>query len=588
MDRERSELAGDIRVALGLALVLGSIWALRDWSSLAALRLPDADDVMRLQQVRDWLGGQAWGDLTQYRLGAGLPMHWSRVADLGPALLIMAAMPLLGGHAAEVLAVVVWPILLFACALALIGRITRRLDAGAARTAMVVAAIAYPATTIFLPGRIDHHGLQLVLLLGATLAATATPTLRNGTILGVLAATSLVVGMETMPLFAVLGAWSLGGWALSSGEGDRRIVGIGIGTLLGLAIGATGFAGWHWRYPACDGFTLQAASGLAIMAIVPLVIAPLGWRARSPRSRLAVVAIVSLIAITLAHWAAPSCEAPYGQVPPLLRRLWLDHVGEAQSVLTAPLATVVGYLGVMLAGIAASVWLVHRHADRNAVLVLALQCAAVAIGAVQLRGAYTGAMLGAPALAVLIDAARRRGTLALVTAWLVSAGMLYPLLAQAVPSTSTGSRAGGPVRDGAPIASACASPAMMATLARLPAGMVMAPIDIAPWGIAATPHRFVAGPYHRNTAGNVAMYRFFLGEPGAARAIAGRWAVRYILYCDGDLGVASAPGSMADLLAKEKIPRWLKPLNEPHASLFAVIGSPTAATPPRPDRAETR
>lgn len=588
MNRERSELAAELRVALGLALVLGIVWALRDWSSLAALRLPDTDDVMRLQQVRDWLGGQAWGDLTQYRLGAGLPMHWSRVADLGPALLITAATPLLGSHAAEVLAVVVWPILLFACALGLIGQIARRLNAGAARTAMVVAAIAYPVTTIFLPGRVDHHGLQLVLLLGATLAAIGTPMVRNGAIIGVLAATSLVVGMETMPFFAVLGAWSLGAWALSPGEGDRRITGIGIGTLGGLAIGVVGFAGWQWRYPACDGFTLQAASGLAIMAIAPLAIAPIGRRTRSTRGRLATVAIVALVALALARSAAPSCAAPYGQVPPVLRRLWLDHVGEAQSVFAAPPAMVVGYLGVMLAGAAASVWLIRRHPSRTAALLLALQCTALAVAAVQLRGAYSGAMLGAPALAILIGAARRRGTLLLVVAWGVSAGMLYPMVAQVVTRPSVGSSAGAPSRPETTTVSACASPAMIATLAQLPAGMVMAPIDIAPWGIAATPHRFVAGPYHRNTAGNLAMYRFFLGKPSLAQGIARRWAVRYILYCDVDLGSAPASGSMAQRLASGEIPRWLKPLNGPHASLFAVIEEPADSAAQHPERAETR
>lgn len=584
MDEKHPSRTADL-FALTLALVLGLAWSLRDWPALRTLRLPDTDDVMRLQQVRDWLGGQAWRDLTQHRLGNGLPMHWSRVADLGPALLIVVATPLLGVHGAEVLAVVVWPVLLFACALVLVGRITQRLDDGAARTAIIVAAIAYPATTIFVPGRIDHHGLQLVLLLGATLAAMGRPTLRNGAIIGGLAATSLVVGMETMPFFGVLGGASLLTWAVAAREDGGRLVGIGIGTLAGLAIGVVGFAGRQWRYPACDGFTLQAASGLAIMALVPLTVAPLGRWVTMARSRLAIIAVLSLVALVLARWAAPSCAAPYGQVPPLLRRLWLDQVGEAQSVFAAPPAIVFGYLGVMLAGVAASVWVVRRRPDRNAALLLALQCTSVAIAAVQLRGAYSGAMLGASALAIMIGAARRRGTLSLVAAWVVSAGMLYPLVAQAVTTSSAGSSS----RAGATAASVCTSPTMMATLARLPTGMVMAPIDVAPWGIAATSHRFVAGPYHRNTAGNLAMYRFFYGDPVSAQAIVHRWRVRYILYCDGDLGIVPATSvSMAQRLATGRIPSWLKPLNGSNASLFAVIGTPADGTSQGPGRTGTR
>ena len=564
MDRRHPSRITDA-FALALAGLLGLAWSVRDRAALGALRLPDTDDVMRLQQIRDWLGGQAWGDLTQYRLGAGVPMHWSRLADLGPALLIETAAPLLGRHNAEVAAVTLWPILLFAVALALVGRIAGTLDRNASRTAIVVAAIAYPATTLFAPGRIDHHGLQLVLLLGATLAAMGMPSARNGAIVGVLAATSLVMGVETMPFFAVLGAAAMVGWARAPAEGRGRVLGLGIGTLAGLAIAVPGFAGWQWRYPACDGFTAQATTGLAILALAPLALAGLGARREtSVRARLAIVVLVSLAALALAGAQAPSCLSPYGQVPAVLRRLWLDQVGEAQSVLAAPFGTVVGYAGVMVVGVAASLLMVRREPDPDRVLLLALQATAVAITAVQLRGAYTGAMLGAPALALLIDVARRRGAPSLAAAWAVSAGMLYPLIADALPFA--------PAKPAATSAAVCASPAMIASLARRTPGMVMAPIDVAPWGIAATPHRFVAGPYHRNTAGNLAMYRFFYGGADQARAIARTWNVQYVLYCDGALGTRQ-PGadSMARRLTAGRRPKWLTPLDSPRGPLFEVV-----------------
>lgn len=36
------------------------------------------DDLMRLQQVRDWLAGQSWFDTTQYRVQPpeGISIHW--------------------------------------------------------------------------------------------------------------------------------------------------------------------------------------------------------------------------------------------------------------------------------------------------------------------------------------------------------------------------------------------------------------------------------------------------------------------------------------------------------------------------------
>ena len=54
------EPRADLLRALLLALGIGAVWALRDWSALTELRLSDTDDLMRLQQVRDWIGGQAF------------------------------------------------------------------------------------------------------------------------------------------------------------------------------------------------------------------------------------------------------------------------------------------------------------------------------------------------------------------------------------------------------------------------------------------------------------------------------------------------------------------------------------------------
>jgi len=131
-----------VALAAVIALLLCVVWTMRDWAALSALHLPDTDDVVRLQQIRDWLGGQAFGDLAQHRLGpGGLEMHWSRLPDLVPAAIIALLTPLTGPQGAELTAVIVWPALLFAAALALIGSIARALGTSGP-TAIVVAALA--------------------------------------------------------------------------------------------------------------------------------------------------------------------------------------------------------------------------------------------------------------------------------------------------------------------------------------------------------------------------------------------------------------------------------------------------------------
>jgi hypothetical protein len=148
-----------------------------------------------------------------------------------------------------------------------------------------------------------------------------------------------------------------------------------------------------------------------------------------------------------------------------------------------------------------------------------------------LRGAYAGALLAAPGLAAAIAAARAKGALRLSAAWAVSAGMLYPLAADAL----TPARAGT-----APARGDCASPAMLAALDALPAGTVMAPIDAGAFILAGTRQHVLAAPYHRNGEGNRAVYRFYLGSRGEAAAVARRFDVTYALGCATMPGPARA------------------------------------------------
>src|SRR5437868_12898428 len=61
------------------------------WPSILLFNLPDADDNMRLMQVRDLLHGQPWYDLRQHRMNspAGANIHWSRLVDLPIAALLL-------------------------------------------------------------------------------------------------------------------------------------------------------------------------------------------------------------------------------------------------------------------------------------------------------------------------------------------------------------------------------------------------------------------------------------------------------------------------------------------------------------------
>lgn len=578
-------IIGDGAVAIAIAAVLTMAWAWRDWANLAQLHLPDTDDAMRLQQIRDWLGGQPFRDVSQHRLGInGLAMHWSRLPDLVPAAIIAQLTPTLGVARAELVAVIAWPALLFATALALTGRIARALDPAIARTAMIVAAIGYPATTLFMPGRIDHHGLQIVLLLVIVRMLLMLPgrlaDYLGGAVIGLATCASLVIGMETAPFMLVAAFIIWLRWASGGPGGSLMSYGLALG--LSLAFARIILAPDGWAYPACDGFTRIAWQAAQAASFAPIALALFGSATGSPRDRIAASGLVALAAAAVLVPTARSCLNPYASVDPLLARLWLANVGEAQSIFTAPIDASLGYTGLMIIGLIASVASAWRRRSLIWVVIIAFQLTALLLCLVQLRGAYGGAILAAPALAAVITAARRRGPAWLAGAWIGSAGMLYPIAAQALATPPrappSAANAGGVV--------ACTSPTVIAALAKLPHGTVIAPMDLGAYGIAGTQHRFIAAPYHRNNAGNAAMYRLFLSGPAAARGIADAVRADYVVLCDDgfaslDPALRQDQRRLIGMLEQGRPPAWLVPTGHGTMPIPIFAVQHGLSTPPR-------
>jgi hypothetical protein len=169
------------------------------------------DDAMRLVEVRDLIAGQGWFDLMQHRLDPpGLPMHWSRVIDVPLAGLILALRPLLGSNGAEAAALVLWPTLLFGAALLLVAAVAKRMTDGANRhvaqlAGITLAALSAPALIHFRSGAIDHHNVQMVLLLCFLLFASGIGQSRlNAALAGLSAALSLAIGLEMLPAIAAV------------------------------------------------------------------------------------------------------------------------------------------------------------------------------------------------------------------------------------------------------------------------------------------------------------------------------------------------------------------------------------------------
>src|SRR3546814_3628032 len=124
------------KASRGWPFLLAAVWlacavwlVAQKWAAINGLGLPDTDDNLRLQQVRDWLAGQAWFDLRQHRMSPpeGADIHWSRLVDIPLAGLILLFKSFASAPFAERAAVAIAPLLPLGAAMVALAVIIRRL-----------------------------------------------------------------------------------------------------------------------------------------------------------------------------------------------------------------------------------------------------------------------------------------------------------------------------------------------------------------------------------------------------------------------------------------------------------------------------
>lgn len=556
-------------LAVALGTLLAALWTWSNWVTLSHLQLPDTDDMARLQQVRDWLSGQAWGDLVQHRLGDGVTgsLHWSRLADLG-----LAAWTLIAGERA---AVILWPATLYILFLAAAARLAIRLGGQASGgPAIIIAALAFPAISMFVPGRIDHHGLQILLSVLLVDSVVRPPSLRSGALAGLLVAISLAIGLETAPQVACAMA-ALGLLWVVDGARERPRL-LAFGAMLGSAT-------ILWRVVAqpsvwsplwCDGFTPASYDATLIAAGLFLIFGSLP--PLDQRFRLILGGAFGLTVLALAYHTSSICLAgPYGATDPLLRRLWMDRIQEARGLFAGRGPFIpIAFGALPILGTTAAAWWAWRKREKKWLIMLGFCVLALIVTLFQVRGASMAAALAIAPLAVTVAWVREHRPALTVPAWLAALGIVWNVVGTLLqPADAKPAKGAG-----------CDDWRTIEQLRALSAGTIVAPIDAGAYILALTPHRVLDAPYHRNNAGNRAAYDFWLTPTAQAQATAARWKIDYALYCPRGLGSIDlnreGPNGVAALLAKGQRPAWLQPLplKDSRAQLFRIL-PPTPSKP---------
>ena len=586
-------------VSVSFAQILGIgflICIVISWPSIKSVWLDgnfgDTDDAIRMVQVRDWLAGQAWHDLRAMRLDppGGVLMHWSRVVDLPVAALLRIFGLFAEPQAAERLARIVFPLILQGLLLWGVG-LCGQLLAGAfgAMVAVFLTVVSGMSVGQFIPGRIDHHAPQIVLLALMTFACLRgldPQRPRMAALAGVCAALSLAIAIENLPFIIVLMAifplaYAAQGRSMRAALGWMG-VGWGVSLLVFYALFQTPAL---WFVSACDAISAVHLRGGLAGAVSMLALATFDrWRAPGLRGRVIATALLGIIA-ALPLWFDRQCYLdPFNAVDPLVRELWLANVREAQSVKSFLADHPEGFgMGVMpwalgALAIAAAAWSERGLARTRYLALLALTLAGCATALYMLRSISSVTPLallgGVWAVTRAQQACGRRELLA--------AAVLIPTLA---PFTFFGWAMVLPLEE-RPLEqkqekslASCMASAAYPALRSLPQGVFLALPDLGPFILALTGHSVLAGPYHRNNQGNRRMYEIFLERPEAAREMMRAAGLRYVALCDWSNTAAHlirrAPEGFAAALASEAPPAWLRPIRlETPVKVYEVAEAP--------------
>jgi|GEM_PF-986652 len=581
-----------------LLLVVG--WMQRG-TALMRGELKGNDDYMRMVEIRDWLGGQGWFDLTQYRLNPVDPLysHWSRISDVligGPIKLLT---PIFGAQTAELIAVIAYPSLLLLLFLYLVVALTRKLSdvSSVPLAAAFMASLSLATLAQFNMGRIDHHGLQIVMALGALWYLIKSEDKPKTAIYsGVLCGLGFYVGIESAPYVgaAIIGFVLI--WVFDENDAAKRM------RYFGLALAATTVVSLllsappsRWFIPSCDALSIVYTQLTLAIALVLWGLSYLSQKLVKPWARFIAAGALGLTAVAITVALFPNClKGPYAEVDPRLAEVWLSNVAEAGKfhtfllgdiaagslIILLPIFTLLGY------------FLYHKKTGRGLSLaprsIFIFLVMTLLAGLIQFRlmsfASSFGILFAAYLLASGLEWAGKFENEAKKIA--VRIGLIIVMAPITIPYTLDWViklAAPSPAAE-APVAETniandkdaltCTSAPILKQLNTLPVGTALTQIDLGAPILKHTGLSVTSAPYHRNTSGNLAAINTFLGSDADAQKEIENMKADYLIACadmnETKLLTTYEPEGLLARLIDGYEPSWLEKLDVDEAGLLLV------------------
>ncbi len=558
------------------------------WQMAITQNFDDPDDFLRLQQVRDFVGGQSWFDLTQRRMAApdGLAMHWSRLVDIPMLLFIVPLTPLVGAHMAEVVATIGAPLLNLLVLMIAIVAMTRRVVSQDVDTSLVACLMALSAPAVYLqihPARIDHHGWQIAFAALAIAALLRRKARSSGMAAGIALALYINISIEGAPFVAT--AVGIVGllWAFGREEAQRLVAlvcSLAVGSLVATALTAPYY---RWTENYCDAVMPSHLAAMGIAALGTVVAVRFGGP-RSVWARVALLGVVLFVTIATFGSIAPTClGSPFGTLDPVINEFWYQNVTEGlpfwrQDTITA--ATMVAF--PIMASLGTAVGVVRAKTpemQRRWFIMLALLVVTFVTGALVRRAAGITHIVAVPGALILVGIAIRAAQQSLpsLLGAVVTAATII-VMAPITPIFAVASMMPSPTP--APLSNEAVDPCerlcVLDRLAKQPAEAMLASIDLGPIVIARTPHSVYGAGYHRMVGPLRETILFFEGSSADGKVFMQSKGFRRILIsptsAEAVLFITKAPKGMMAQLVKGPLPDWLEedPAGSPALRVYRI------------------
>lgn len=549
------------------------------WREFGTLAFRDPDDAMRLAQVRDFLAGQSWFDVSQHRVNPPLggPMHWSRLVDMPIVGIILTLRPLVGQALAESIACVTVPFATLGVIIAgLYYSLRDLMGTQRALFAVVLLVTCFSILIQVAPLHIDHHAWQIAMAGFAMGGLIHRDPRKGGWIMGGAMALWLHISSEGLPYAAILGAIAALRYAASPQDWPRLMR---YTATLAIASAALLLTTHGWR----AGMELHC-DAMSPVYIVPLILLfPLLWAGRGIAGdgtllrRIAPVGVAALAAAALfLATAGPCLKGPFETLDPLVYSIWYKGVLEGlpiwdqdwptRGIIVLP--AIGGMIGLAIAA--------HQESDRERRIawlsLLALAAGGLAVAILFMRAMSTAHLFALPGLTMLIAMLYPRiAALRMMPARVILTASLAALspAGLSVAGYLAGEQIGGKSADDALTTKAatipaCNDPGQLRALATLPATTLFAPLDIGPAILQRTSHSVIGTAHHRNVVGMTAVVHAFIERPAKARSYVKSTQARFLLLCPrlDEVGhyAKVAPDGLAGQMIAGRIPDWLTPV----------------------------